>query len=162
MNSPSLESSQEAPFLPSAASTPRASAVSALSLSSYEDSSNGNRTVCEVSIESSYEDVRESSIVDSFITKTCGCKYGPGSTPCTAFLNRATIEKHRADNMELSKDELDLVVLAQIRAHCKTSDQETLRSSHYATKDDKSRSHQWSKNLSYHISLHPLHVTIPL
>ena len=143
MNSPSLESSQEAPFLPSAASTPRVSAVSApvrLSLSSHEDPSNGNGTACEVSIESSYEDVRESSIVNSFITKTCGCKYGPGSTPCTAFLNRTTIEKHRADNMELSKDELDLVVLAQIRAHRKTSDQETLRSSHHATKEDKSRS----------------------
>ena len=102
MNSPSLESSQEAPFLPSAASTLCASAVSAPVRCSYEDSSNGNCTACEVSIESSYEDVRESSIVDRFIAKTFGCKYGPGSTPCTAFLNRATIEKHRADNMELS------------------------------------------------------------
>ena len=61
MNSPCLESCQEAPFLPSAASIPRASVVSAPVRRSYEDSSNGNRTACEVSIESSYEDVRESS-----------------------------------------------------------------------------------------------------
>ena len=75
-----------------------------------------------------------------FVTKSCGCKYGPGSTPCSAFLNKATIKRHREDNLELSKDELDLVVLAQIRAHRKTADQETLRVSHHETKDDKSRS----------------------
>ena len=65
-------------------------------------------------IDHSMEDKNEQECVDSFVCSTCGCKLGPQGSTCSCSLTKETIEKCRADNVELSRDELGMVILAQI------------------------------------------------
>ena len=69
-----------------------------------------------IDFEESLEDRCESESIEAFISNTCGCKTGPQCSPCSSILTRDTIATFRSVNSELSKDELDLVVLAQIRS----------------------------------------------
>ena len=48
-------------------------------------------------------------VLEDFIRSTCGCKLRPRDSPCSSFFTKLTIEKCRADNLELSRDELDSV-----------------------------------------------------
>lgn len=84
-----------------------------------------------VSHETSKEDLTEQEVVDRFMNTPCGCKMGPKQSCCSAMLTRETVEKCRQDNLELLSDELDLVVLAQIRAHRSTAFQPTVRMTHH-------------------------------
>lgn len=68
-------------------------------------------------LELSMEDSDEFGAVDEFIGTGCGCKHGPGESQCSFFLAKKTTETCKQYNLELTRDELDLVVLAQIRAH---------------------------------------------
>ena len=65
------------------------------------------------------------------MNSTCGCKMGPKSSPCSTLLSKETIERYRAESLELSRDELDLVILAQLQA-CRTMlDQPSLHCTHH-------------------------------
>ena len=91
-----------------------------------------------VEVDNSREDLAEIDTVEEFMSSTCGCKIGPKSTPCCTFLTRDTIEKYRSDNLDLTRDELDLVILGQIRACCSVPYQPSLRSMHHEKKSSRS------------------------
>ena len=88
-----------------------------------------------VSLESSKEDLNEKDRIEKYISDTCSCETGPGHSSCSTLLTRERIEKCRCrrDNLELPRDELDLVVLGQICALCSVSSQPTPRLSHHKT-----------------------------
>ena len=73
----------------------------------------------DVDLERSREDALEVESVETFIKSTCGCKLGPKSSPCCTVFTKEAIERYRAESLELSRDELDIVILAQLRA-CRT------------------------------------------
>jgi hypothetical protein len=121
-------------FEPAATSTPALGGVESLSLSedpSFEASMNYDHSM---------EDESAQKCVEAFVRSTCGCKLGPRDSPCSSFLTKETIEKCRADNLELGKDELDLVILAQIRAGRSVDSQRTLRNSHHEKTTNRSMS----------------------
>ena len=70
--------------------------------------------------------------VANFISEGCGCKYGPNSTHCSDFLTKDVITKSRQACLELSRDELDLVIISNICAFQTLPTQPTLRKSHHA------------------------------
>ena len=82
-------------------------------------------------IDHSMEDKNEQECVQSFVRSTCECKLGPQGSPCSSSLTKETIEKCRADKLELSRDELDMVILTQIRAGRSVASQPTLRKLHH-------------------------------
>jgi len=69
-----------------------------------------------------------------FRNDTCGCSDVYGQ-PCSKVLNFDCMVAHREDCLELSKDELDLVVMSQLMAH---------RCSGEKTKKDKTKDRQRS------------------
>ena len=98
-------------FQPATTSTPALGGAESFSLSEDPDFE------ASVNFDHNMEDESwAQKSVEDFIRSTCGCKLGPRDSPCSSFLSKQTIEKCRADNLELSRDELDLVILAQIRA----------------------------------------------
>jgi len=124
-------------FVPSCSSTPvQVPAIPLVSTSQDREAGLMDSTDLELSV----EDAHEVETVDDFITKGCGCQYGPGNTQCSSFLNKDVVEACRQDNMDLTRDELDLVVLAQIRAHPTDDKQPTLHASHHTTGDFRSQS----------------------
>ena len=58
------------------------------------------------------------------------------SFPCI-LLTRDAIERDRAESLELSRGELGLVILAQLRACCTVQDQPSLRSTHHKRTTDQ-------------------------
>ena len=92
-----------------------------------------------VGLDSSMEDIREEQTMEEFISNGCGCQLGPKETSCVKYLTRQIVERCRQDCLELSRDELDLIVLSQIHSLRSTPDQPTLRLSHHVT-GSKSRS----------------------
>ena len=91
-------------FQPATTSTP---AVSTPAVGGAESLSHTKDPSFEASIDfdHSVEDERAQESIEDFIQCTCGCKVGPRDSPC---LSKPTIEKRRADNLELK---LDLVIL---------------------------------------------------
>ena len=73
-----------------------------------------------VHLEDSLEDISETGSIEAFINNTCGCKIGPKSSPCSKLITKDTIVKFRNENMELSNDELDLFILAQVGLMART------------------------------------------
>ena len=88
-----------------------------------------------IDFEESLEDRCESESIEAFMSNTCGCKTGPQCSTCSSILTIATF---RSENPELSKDELDLVVLAQIRACRSMPSQPNLRVSHHQKSSERS------------------------
>lgn len=84
-----------------------------------------------VDLEESLEDRDEQHEIERFISKGCGCKFVPKNTQCSEFVTKEVIVTSRQACMELTKDELDLIVLSNIRAHQALDGQVTLRSSHH-------------------------------
>ena len=58
----------------------------------------------------------EQACVDRFMRDTCGCKTRPRQSPCSTC-SLLSKEQLKSVGKELSRDELDLVVIGQIRAH---------------------------------------------
>lgn len=126
--------SHSAGFLdPICSSTPLAETCESTSTSPMLEAS-------RIDVETSLEDTSERESVETFITSTCGCKIGPKSSPCSSVLSRDTIVKYRMESLELTRDELDLVVLAQIRA-CRSvaSQPSSRRTNHEKSTDCRSR-----------------------
>ena len=64
------------------------------------------------------------------MTGGCDCS---GTPKCSDTLSKEAIIKCRQECMELTKDELDLVVMSQIRSLRSNPDQPTSRSSHHSS-----------------------------
>lgn len=80
--------------------------------------------------DTSVHDDRERAAIEGF---ECKCKLGEGSTPCCKSISVEFIMNYRSSCLELSKDELDLVILGQIHSHYAllTSDSDRSYSSRY-------------------------------
>ena len=50
-------------------------------------------------------------------TFKCACQFGEGRTPCYKSVPVQDLIKYRSNCLELSKDELDLVILVQVHSH---------------------------------------------
>ena len=83
-------------------------------------------------LDSSMEDIEEVLSVDKFMNQGCTCHLGVQGCPCSQQLTRETIEKTRQDCLDLTRSELDIVVLSQIHSLQSTTRQPTLRQSHHA------------------------------
>ena len=81
-------------------------------------------------VESSVEDRTEEELTEGFIKGGCDCS---GTPKCSDILTKEAIIKCRQECMELTKDELDLVVMSQIRSLRSNPEQLTSRSSHHSS-----------------------------
>ena len=61
-------------------------------------------------------DKEEEENVRQFSETTCGCSKKQGS-PCSSYFTRVELAEIRMSMAELERDQLDLVILAQINAH---------------------------------------------
>ncbi len=94
--------------------------------------------ISTVDLDRSLEDISEAESTETFIANSCGCKMGPKNSPCSKLLTKNTIVKFRNESIDLPKHELDLVILAQIRA-CRTTDtQPNSSETHHEKVSDKS------------------------
>ena len=136
-------------FYTSSSSTPAQALCDAEETRYSSDSPSFMDDSIPVSLESSKEDLSEESCVEQFISDTCGCKTGPGQSACSTLLTRETIVKCRQDNLELASNELDLVVLGQIRVHHSVSSQSTPCLSRHKTSGMRQVIilHTWSTSL---------------
>ena len=67
-----------------------------------------------VEVEASDSDLQEDSRVHKFLTDTCKCHLGVVNKPCCLTLSTDAIRKCRQLCFELSHNELDLVIMAQV------------------------------------------------
>ena len=67
-------------------------------------------------IERSFEDKEEEEAIRRFVELTCGCNLGPKKTPCSNQLSLSTISQTRNNCLQLTRSELDLVIMAQVNA----------------------------------------------
>ena len=95
--------------------------------SSLEDSFSDIESGTDV--ESSVEDRTEEELTEGFIKGGCDCS----GTQNVQTLTKEAIIKCRQECMELTKDELDLVVMSQIRSLRSNPEQPTARSSHHSS-----------------------------
>ena len=63
----------------------------------------------------------EVALVKRFLQAECGCKMGKDGKPCTSSLTFHDVFEYRANCHELTSDELDMVILGQLNAHCSGS-----------------------------------------
>ena len=116
-----MESPPHTSTAPALASTPLPSNLSSALEQSSPVEGNLDSTV---DLEISTEDRTE------FIRDGCDCSKAP---KCSNMLTKETIIKCRQESLELTKDELDLVVMAQIRSLRSTHEQPTYRTSHHSS-----------------------------
>ena len=69
-----------------------------------------------VKIESSFEDRTEQVKVDDFLSESCGCKLGPHRVACSSVVSKVAIVQTRNNCLQMTRAELDLVIMAQINA----------------------------------------------
>ena len=67
-------------------------------------------------IDLSPDDCNELDSVERFIIKSCHCQKGPENKPCCFLFSRDTYVSHRSQCLELKREELDMVILANIDA----------------------------------------------
>ena len=70
-------------------------------------------------LDRSHVDEEEQATVEGFMVKTCGCKLGPSKTPCSRQFSLDVVKNFRSDCLQLSRDQLDLAVTAQLSS-CRT------------------------------------------
>ena len=85
------------------------------------DTSSGDDNTPPVRAE---EDEVEERRIDEFISKTCECHYGPNKAGCSVLFPRELIAATRMYCLEMTKPELDLVVIANLEANRRASDVE--------------------------------------
>ena len=76
------------------------------------------------------EDKAEDGRIDEFIAKTCGCHFGSRGTACSLLFSRELIASTRMNCREMTKQELDLVVLASLDANRRCDDNQGVPRSH--------------------------------
>ena len=95
---------------------PSAHAIAQTAVHRYASSSvNGNSDRRE-------EDEAEEERISQFVSGGCKCKYGPGSTPCSDNIGTEEYKNVRSQMIELTHDELDLVVLSKLMMSTSSSE----------------------------------------
>ena len=97
-------------------------------LPAESEQSNGLTSELDCSI----EDAKERQAVDDFIARGCSCTLGKLGTSCSKQLSRCLIESTRQDCLDLTRNELDLIILSQIHSHQSIGDVGS--ASHHATR----------------------------
>ena len=69
-----------------------------------------------VVVESEESPDQEEARIDLFLSSGCSCQYGPRNTPCHRLFSAAQYREMRDECRELTRDELDLVIMGQLRA----------------------------------------------
>ena len=59
---------------------------------------------------------REKESVEAFVLCGCSCQYGPDECPCHSLFSTTQYAEMRNECRELSRDELDLVIMGELRA----------------------------------------------
>ena len=67
--------------------------------------------------ERSATDITEDESVDDLFTQTCGCKLAKDGNCCSSAIDQVSAKVCRFNCLQLTKDELDLVILGQLQAH---------------------------------------------
>ena len=62
-------------------------------------------------------DEAEDARIDDFFSKTCGCKFGLNGAACSSLFTRELVVSTRMNCLEMTKVELDLVILANLEAN---------------------------------------------
>ena len=62
-------------------------------------------------------DEAEDARIDDFFSKTCGCKFGLNGAACSSLFTRELVVSTRMNCLEMTKAELDLVILANLEAN---------------------------------------------
>ena len=70
----------------------------------------------EIGVDSSFEDLEEKAAVQRFVSDTCKCQLGPAKTACSQQLSRRTIESTRNNCHQMTRQQLDLVIMSQVNA----------------------------------------------
>ena len=84
--------------------------------------SSGSLTdVCYVSVTMRPIDTDEEELVKTFADHGCTCVFGPHKSPCCKLFSEDHYLAVRGALSEMTKDELDLMVMGQIMAHCSPS-----------------------------------------
>ena len=74
--------------------------------------------VSSVPTDQSTLDEAEETLIQEFVRVGCKCDLGPNQQPCSTTITMEHFRSVRCQMVELSRDELDLVVLGQIMAGC--------------------------------------------
>ena len=64
-----------------------------------------------------HEDEAEELRINTFMAETCCCHFGPKSTACSTRFDRELIATTRMNCREMTKAQLDVVILANLEAH---------------------------------------------
>ena len=70
----------------------------------------------EIGVDSSFEDLEEKAAVQRFVSDTCKCQLGPAKTACSQQLSRKAIESTRNNCHQMTRQQLDLVIMSQVNA----------------------------------------------
>ena len=114
----SVESSVNSPALEVTSSDTEARS-STLFVSTSCEQGGGEDILCEPTA----CDAQEEREVEQFLSDTCKCSLSPEGRPCCLSLSTETIHRSRDKCTELSHNELDLVVMAQIHSFRTTTHQ---------------------------------------
>ena len=77
--------------------------------------------ICDVSVTMRSIDTDEEELVKTFPDHGCTCVFGPHKSPCCKQFSEEHYLTVRGALSEMTKDELDLMVMGQIMAHCSPS-----------------------------------------
>ena len=77
--------------------------------------------ICDVSVTMRSIDTDEEELVKMFADHGCTCAFGPHKSPCCKQFSEDHYLAVRGALSEMTKDELDLMVMGQIMAHCSPS-----------------------------------------
>ena len=61
-------------------------------------------------------DKKEEEAITAFLGQTCGCKLGHENCPCSTTFSHQSIESCRDSCAELSHNELDIMIMAQLKS----------------------------------------------
>ena len=70
----------------------------------------------DIGLEERQLDIDERASVTAMLETTCGCKKGLGSNPCSTQFSSDHLLLVRASRCELTRSELDMVVMGQLMA----------------------------------------------
>lgn len=74
--------------------------------------------ICDVSVTVRSIDSEEEELVKVFADHGCKCEFGPHKSPCCKSFSADHYLSVRGAFMEMTHDELDLIIMGQITAHC--------------------------------------------
>ena len=97
--------------------------------------------ICDVLATMRSIDTDDEELVKTFADHGCTCVFGPHKSPCCKQFSEDHYLAVRGPLSEITKDELDLMVMGQIMAHCSPSPSAPSPSTSPAEKDRGARTH---------------------